>query len=153
MRIGNTGELNLPPRLVDWNSDHMVIALSRRGEDCMGNLILGHESLTRYFEASPKQIIDLSERTVEYPKLAERAIEGDPAGSWAGGEQPKFTAILNDGDIRQVLVQTPAALEWASALDAAARFWDRAARDCRISEEFRRTCGGNIETVQPKNGC
>lgn len=307
--------LNLPPRLIDWNNDHMMIALSCRGEDCMGNLILGHVSITRYFEAPLKQIIDLSERATEYPKLAERAIEGDPAGSSAGGEQPKFTAIINDGDIHHVLVKfsprmdteegqrwadllicesiaseivaasgirtadsvivqaggrmflevrrfdriglsgrlpmnslgavdnefvgqgtgwvtmanrleaerlispadgsairwlslfgdligntdqhfgnislipadlrhrrftlapaydmlpmlyrpkegrgtkpefaprrTPTALEWASALDAAVRFWDRVANDCRISEEFRSTCSGNIKTVQAFQG-
>lgn len=307
--------LNLPPRLSDWNNDHMVTALSCRGEDCMGNLILGRESVTRYFEAPPRQIIDRSERAIEYPILAENAMEGDPAGSSAGGEQPKFTAIINDGDIRHVLVKfsppmdteegqrwadllicesiaseiiaasgiraadsvivqaggrtflevrrfdriglsgrlpmhslgavdnefvgqgsdwvtmanrleaerlispkdgsairwlslfgdligntdqhfgnislipadsgrrrftlapaydmlpmlyrpkegrgttpefaprrTPAALEWASALEAAARFWYQAANDSRISEEFRRTCRGNIEIVQALQG-
>jgi hypothetical protein len=98
-------ELNLPPRLNDWNSDQMLIALSCRGEDCMGNLILGHESLSRYFDAPAKRIIDLPERASDYPNLAEQAIEGDPAGSSAGGEQPKFTTIINDGDIHHVLVK------------------------------------------------
>lgn len=97
--------LNLPPRLSDWNNDHMLIALSCRGEDCMGNLVLGQVSIARYLEAPAKRIIDLSERALEYPKLAEQAIEGDPAGSSAGGEQPKFTTIVNDGDLHHVLVK------------------------------------------------
>jgi len=310
-------DMNLPPRLMDWNNDHMLIALSYHGEDCMGNLILGHESITRYFEAvaSARQIMDLSERAIEYPRLAEKAIAGDPAGSSAGGEQPKFTAIIKDGDVHHVLVkfspgmdteegqrwadllicesiaseviaasgilaaesmilqagdrtflevrrfdriglsgrlpmnslgavdnefvgqgsnwvtmanrleaerllspgdgsairwlslfgdligntdqhfgnislipaglshkrfslapaydmlpmlyrpkegrgtkpeftprQTPAALEWASALDAALRFWGQVVNDSRISEEFRRTCSGNIETLRALQG-
>jgi len=98
-------ELNLPPRLIDWNADHMIVALSCRGEDCMGNLVLGHVSITRYLEAPAKRIIDLSERAAEYPKLADKAIEGEPAGSSAGGEQPKFTAIIDDGGIHHVLVK------------------------------------------------
>ena len=37
---------------------------------------------------------------------------------------------------------------WREAADAALVFWRRAALDCRISDDFRRICGANAETVQ-----
>jgi hypothetical protein len=40
-------ELRLPGRITDWNDDHQLIALALRGEDCVGNLIIGEESLNR----------------------------------------------------------------------------------------------------------
>jgi hypothetical protein len=79
-------ELLLPPRIRDWNDDQRLIALARRGEDCVGNLILGDESLTRYLARTlqPRQ-------RSEYTDLAHHSQSRDP-GSSAGGEQPKFTA-------------------------------------------------------------
>jgi hypothetical protein len=101
-------DLNLPPRVRDWNEDHVLVALARRGEDCMGNLIVGQESLERYFRmtrrtASP---IPEGEEADLYARMAQAAMDGNPAGSSAGGEQPKFTAMVqhNDG-IKHVLVK------------------------------------------------
>ena len=45
-------ELDLPQRLNEWNDDHVLIALARRGEDITGNLIVGDESLSRYLNAT-----------------------------------------------------------------------------------------------------
>ena len=42
-------DLGLPPRSNDWNEDQVLTALARRGEDTMGNLVIGKESLDRYF--------------------------------------------------------------------------------------------------------
>lgn len=49
-RVGPT--LGLPSRLPDWNDDHALVALARRGEDIIGDLIVGEESLARYLEAA-----------------------------------------------------------------------------------------------------
>ena len=41
-------DLRLPPRLTDWSDHHILIAMSRRGEDLPGNLIVGEESFARW---------------------------------------------------------------------------------------------------------
>lgn len=80
-------DLDLPARLQDWNDDHRLIALARRGEDCPGDLIVGAESFERFAES---EIVETS--PTDYPRLAEESARGG-AGSSAAGEQPKFTAL------------------------------------------------------------
>ena len=89
-------DLELPRRLQDWNDDHRLIATARRGEDCMGDLIFGDESLHRFLDSSPTSISHQG-----YPAHALEAVEGG-AGSSAGGERPKFTALV---DSRQLIVK------------------------------------------------
>lgn len=80
-------ELSLPARLVDWSNDHILAAVARRGEDLPGNVVLGKESAERWLK------LQIHEVTVkQYPDLARAALGGQPVGSSAGGEQPKFTA-------------------------------------------------------------
>lgn len=101
-------ELGLPPRSNDWQEDHALIALVRRGEDTMGNLVVGQESLERYFRMvqATGHVITAETRSESYPRLAREAMEGQPVGSSAGGEQPKFTASIEQGGIVQnVLVK------------------------------------------------
>ncbi len=118
-------ELNLPPRVLDWNEDHVLVALARRGEDCMGNLIVGQESLERYFRMTRRTIapIQEGEEAEQYARMAQAAMDGDPAGSSAGGEQPKFTAMVQHGDdIKHVLVKFSSSVDtvegrrWADLL-------------------------------------
>jgi hypothetical protein len=105
-------DLRLPLRLVDWSDHHVLLALSRRGEDLPGNLIVGDESFARW------QAIDIPARTRgEYPELARATISGHPPGSSAGGERPKFGAFV---DGRHVLVKFAAR---GDARDAVARRW------------------------------
>jgi hypothetical protein len=81
-------ELGLPARLTDWNDDHRLIALARRGEDCFGSLIIGDESFSRFLSSTSPVA-----RREEFPALARRSLEGQP-GSSAGGEQPKFAVAV-----------------------------------------------------------
>lgn len=83
-------DLPLPPRISDWSNDHILIALAHRGEDVTGNLVLGDESIERWFSTSPIPVT-----RNDYRGLAEGAAAGDPAGSSAGGERPKFGAFVN----------------------------------------------------------
>ena len=115
-------ELGLPIRLSDWNDDDVLIALIRRGEECMGDLLVGDESLERYLHGrlDARQMI---RGRSDYPLLAQQAMAGDPAGSSAGGEQPKFTALVErDGEPVPVLVKfssrmnTPEGQRWADLL-------------------------------------
>jgi hypothetical protein len=101
-------ELGLPERISDWNDAHVLLYLSQRGEDAIGNVMIGDESLRRYlrrFQEAPANI-DSRERGHQYPILADSAVAGAPAGSSAGGEHPKFTADVADHDVcRHVLVK------------------------------------------------
>jgi hypothetical protein len=81
-------DLNLPRRLQDWNDEHALIAVARRGEDCIGDLVIGEESLDRFLAAEPEAV-----SRDDYPLLAREPAVGG-AGSSAGGERPKFAAFV-----------------------------------------------------------
>lgn len=90
-------DLRLPARVMDWSDHHILLAMSRRGEDLPGSLIVGDESFARW------QTLDMPARTRgDYPALADATIAGHPPGSSAGGERPKFGAFA---DGRHVLVK------------------------------------------------
>jgi hypothetical protein len=90
-------ELPVPERFDDWSDHHIVIALARRGEDMPGNLVIGDESIARWFEHTTPAVT-----RADYPSLAEAATAGDIRGSSAGGDRPKF-GVFADG--RHVLVK------------------------------------------------
>jgi len=97
-------ELGLPERLTSWKDDDILVALARRGEDAVGDLLVGEESLARYMSAARIQPVICT--AADYPRLAEEALAGDPAGSSAGGEQPKFSVLTErEGGAQQVLVK------------------------------------------------
>jgi hypothetical protein len=105
-------DLRLPARLLEWSDHHILLAMSRRGEDLCGNRIIGDESFTRW------QALAIPVRTrSDYPELAEATIAGHPPGSSAGGERPKFGAFV---DGRHVLVKFAAR---GGAGDVVARRW------------------------------
>ena len=90
-------DLRLPTRLADWSDHHILIAMSRRGEDFPGDLVIGDESFARW------QALENVVRTRnDYPELAEATIAGHPPGSSAGGERPKFGTLV---DGRHMLVK------------------------------------------------
>jgi hypothetical protein len=107
-------ELNLPLRITDWTDDHQLVALALRGEDCVGNLILGQESLDRFLSRN------VEPRTrADYPSLASGVLAGQP-GSSAGGEHPKFAVTTAE---QHLLVKFasgdgPAADRWRDLLIA-----------------------------------
>lgn len=85
------GDLRLPPRLSDWSDHHILLAMSRRGEDLPGNLIVGEESFARW---QGTELVSTSRD--DYPALAQATIAGHPPGSSAGGERPKFGALVGN---------------------------------------------------------
>lgn len=89
-------ELRLPGRIVDWSDDHQLIAIAMRGEDCVGNMIVGEESLNRFLAGPPPE-----RSRADYLDFARGAL-ASPAGSSAGGEHPKF-AVYSEG--RHLLVK------------------------------------------------
>lgn len=106
-------DLDLPLRLSDWNNDDILQALATRGEDLVGNLLVGTKSferyqILRYREAEKSEdAIDARNPASAYLRCAQAAMEGEPAGSSAGGEHPKFGATLlgENGAIQKVLVK------------------------------------------------
>src|ERR1700730_16710042 len=105
-------DLRLPPRLADWSDHHILIAMSRRGEDLPGNLIVGEESFARW------QVLEgVDAARNDYPALANATTAGHPPSSSAGGERPKF-GVLVDG--RHMLVKFAAR---GGATDVVARRW------------------------------
>ena len=84
-------DLRLPLRLSDWSDHHTLLAMSRRGEDLPGNLIIGEESFARW-----QALLPVSRSRADYPALAEATIRGHPPGSSAGGERQKFGALVGD---------------------------------------------------------
>lgn len=119
------GDLGAPDDLARWQADDIVLALLRHGEDEPGDLVLGEASLQRALQQqlSSADAIAIDARSTRYPALAEAALQGEDIGSSAGGEQPKFTALLamEDGH-RAVIVKfsertaTPAGQRWADLL-------------------------------------
>jgi hypothetical protein len=89
-------ELRLPQRLTDWSDDQRLVALARRGEDDVGDVIVGDESFERFLASSPDDV-----PADEYGSLAARSAT-ELVGSSAGGERPKFGAFSRG---RHVLVK------------------------------------------------
>jgi hypothetical protein len=89
-------ELGFPERLDRWLGDDYARAIALRGEDAVGNLVVGDESLRRFlrYEEQPREV-------AEYPELV-REIAVKTRHSSAGGERPQFTAFV---DGRHVLVK------------------------------------------------
>lgn len=101
-------ELDLPERIMDWDDDACMVALTNGWMDAPGNLIVGNNSMQAHLAnlIAPFVAIDESNVHVEYERMAELSLQGDPAGSSAGGEQPKFSATIeSQGVVRQVLVK------------------------------------------------
>lgn len=94
-------DLELPEDILRWTDDHVLKYLTRRSEHAAGNFILGDESLARYWESRRRDnqlVLKAANCAEAYPELAQAAMKGDPAGSSAGGEQPKFTCIVQSSD-------------------------------------------------------
>ena len=97
MEPGKNPDLDLPADILRWTDEHVLKYVARRSEHAAGDLILGNESYARYLSDTGRihaSVIPESQRQALYPAMAENAMQGEPPGSSAGGEQPKFTAIV-----------------------------------------------------------
>lgn len=88
----------LSRRLADWNDDDQLFAAGRWGDDRAGNLLIGEDSLARYLAgtADEKPYIEIDSELRNYRRLAQSTLDGNLHGSHLAGEQPKFTACVND---------------------------------------------------------
>jgi serine/threonine protein kinase HipA of HipAB toxin-antitoxin module len=92
--------LGLPEDVTKWTDNHILIALSHRGEDLLGNLVVGRDSFDRF-----QNLQHETHTANDFPALSNAAIAGEHVGSSAGGDQPKFTAFV-DGQHRIVKFAT-----------------------------------------------
>jgi hypothetical protein len=92
--VQNHPELSLPADLRHWNDDHALKAMVLAGDDLPGNLIVGEQALASYL-SGVRQTAIVQQPEVDYPRLALLAMQGAQPGSSAGGEQPKFSALVN----------------------------------------------------------
>lgn len=98
--------LGLPPRLGDWNDQHVLRALLAHGHDVVGNLLLGDLARDRFLSNPVPSPIAAAQKAKAYTRRARDAASGEVAGSSAGGEQPKFTAYAaTPAGPRHVLVK------------------------------------------------
>lgn len=81
-------DLGLPEDVTNWSDHHVLAAVTRRGEDLPGNLVVGKESFERWQELWHDET-----GVAEFPALAAAALAGEHTGSSAGGDRPKFTCL------------------------------------------------------------
>ena len=109
-------QLHLAQNPDHWTDEDVLKALCQAGEDLPGNLIVGAQAFERYCSAGAPQRV----APQQYAQLAEAAMRGALPGSSAGGEQPKFCAVREDG--QPVIVKfspagsSPAERRWADLL-------------------------------------
>jgi DNA-binding transcriptional ArsR family regulator len=123
-------ELQLPDDVRRWDAATMLYALCRRGDDLLGDFLLGEVAYSRRWEIrrdpdSAQIWLEDEHRPTIYPQFAREAMQGQPAGSSAAGEQAKFLVRLRRGaSCRDVLVKfSPPVTEaigrrWADLLRA-----------------------------------
>ncbi|MDP2430428.1 MAG: HipA domain-containing protein [Pseudomonadota bacterium] len=90
----HAADLEASPDPEKWHDDQIVLALSRYGADCAGNLILGEAAYTRWMDTVAKAEAPHPERGLEarYLEWAQQVASQGVAESSAAGEFPKFTA-------------------------------------------------------------
>lgn len=97
-----------------WTEDQILAAALQEPWDWRGNLSIGP------FVDLPDQVVTLANRNAEYATRANQAMEGAVVGASAEGEQPKFTAVVAEGEaLRPVIVKFSGRLD----ADPAARRW------------------------------
>lgn len=100
-------ELALPQRVTDWNDDHYLRYLTRRGSDAVSDLILGDAALDDFLTLPRRRTrVRAAERADRFPRLVEEIMAGALPGSSAHGEHPKFAVVVDEGAAsRHVLVK------------------------------------------------
>ncbi len=84
-----------PENLRDWSEDHRVAFLFTRGLNLAGNLVFGEGPLQRELDLRQRPPTPAASRLDHFEALASSAGETS-YGSSAGGEQPKFLAVVED---------------------------------------------------------
>lgn len=104
-------EMGLPLDIRQWDAATTLYALTRRGWDLPGDLLLGEVAFSHWWEQQRRgtQSFDAHESQIEqdYAERADAVQQGAMVGSSAAGEQPKFVSrvLSGDGAVRPVIVK------------------------------------------------
>ncbi len=97
----------------EWDDNDVLHVLLQRGDDVSGNLIIGDTALQMWLDAKAQNPSLLTPQALarSYVALAATVAQRGVAGSSAGGEFPKFTAMrsLADAQTPHVIVKFSAA--------------------------------------------
>lgn len=85
-------ELRLPDRSRDWSDEHVLTAITRRGEDLSGNLLIGEESIHRFETQFIPAIRSGALKRGDLEQLIEELLsaQSSHSASSLGGERPKL---------------------------------------------------------------
>lgn len=95
-------ELRLPERTQVWGVEEALRAVSLRGEDLSGNLLIGDESKVRFFELA--HLIRTNQQMAFDDEQLRSAMDEsfDSGGSSLGGDRPKAIVRVKRGPGREV---------------------------------------------------
>ena len=115
-----------------WSDDDVLHSISLLGSDLSGDFIIGEAAYRRWADQAlhPADQVNATADAItdrqlarSYPAAAEHALQHGVAGSSAGGEFPKFTAVrLLDSEPTHVLVKfsgsddSPGTQRWSDLL-------------------------------------
>lgn len=87
-------ELPVPSDIRLWSDDHCLQYLTRFGANGIGDFVIGDTAFQLHLASvsNPPDLVHADERPRAYTKMADEVLSFGPAGSSAGGEQPKFLA-------------------------------------------------------------
>lgn len=88
----NNKLLNADPKA--WSEDEVLFVLAEYPQDSIGNLLIGEKAYSEWLQREPSASIGYEEAAI----IAEAIARGEHFDSSAQGEQPKFTAVLNNID-------------------------------------------------------
>ncbi len=115
----HAGDLGASPDPTTWPGRVVVEAALRFGSDLPGSFVIGREALKAALNEEGVIKIPASERKRAYPRMVETVLKGKMIGSSAGGEQPKFTLVVDGTHVLVKFspkIRTPVGERWADLL-------------------------------------
>jgi len=102
-------ELGAPPDIQHWTGNDCLRYLTRHGWNSSGNLVLGDQAFRLYLaqRTQPPAVVSSKGKGRTYAAFADDVLRAGPAGSSAGGEQPKFIAWRDPGQVEVMVKFSP----------------------------------------------
>lgn len=110
--------MGVPEDLLSWRTADNLIGIQHGGTG-IGDLLLGSRAVDQALEQlqNPPDAVAIEQRLDAYARMARDALAGEDVGSSPGGEQPKFTATVQDGSSRYAaIVKFAVSARWADLL-------------------------------------
>lgn len=92
-------------QFADWQSDQVLLYLTQYGSDQVGNLLLGHDVIDQYLSTTDHSLRCQYALALESYERFASSHHNLQFGSSAGGEQPKFIAVVESDSDQHVIVK------------------------------------------------